>query len=282
MVDKISIKGLSFDCVIGLYPDERRRQQTLEVDVVLNLDLRKAAYQGMKHSLDYNALSGEVRFIMEHGKFQMLETAAEALSAYILHPYRHIQRRPLPSSATVTLKKPQALGHSAVPAIKITRSSQDYSESNELSHPPVSPQKKFGIRDQLIFQHNDCQLLLRHYSECDYFEVSPKNKGLGTGSVIGELALTSGLLWQGQAWAAGHALLGDSTDFSQPAGDLSGGDPTRHVSLKNYDQAVTLVIRRVMRSSSPSNPSATQFSSQNKAVDDGRTPTLTQWQVYFP
>jgi dihydroneopterin aldolase len=60
--DAIELRGLRADCVVGVYPEERKAAQPLHVDLALFLDTREAAAgAGLSKSLDYARLAGEVR-----------------------------------------------------------------------------------------------------------------------------------------------------------------------------------------------------------------------------
>jgi dihydroneopterin aldolase len=107
--DCIELAGLRVDCVIGVYPEERLRLQPLLVDIRLSLDLTKAARSGKAaQTIDYAALAREIAYILEAGKFELLETAALALLSYVLEVPRSAAR-PAVKSAWVKIKKPEAL-----------------------------------------------------------------------------------------------------------------------------------------------------------------------------
>ncbi|SVE08536.1 uncharacterized protein METZ01_LOCUS461390, partial [marine metagenome] len=57
-MDSIKLKGLKTDCVVGLYPSERTKQQSVIVDVELFFDTRPAGRGGgLGCSVDYARLS---------------------------------------------------------------------------------------------------------------------------------------------------------------------------------------------------------------------------------
>src|SRR5262245_40620413 len=86
-LDEVRISSLKVNCSVGIYSFERNEPQAIELDISLYLDTRKAVGDdGLGGSIDYARLSGELRFILERCRFQMLEGAAEALCRYILAP----------------------------------------------------------------------------------------------------------------------------------------------------------------------------------------------------
>lgn len=106
-LDIIRLEGLVVECVIGVYPSERDTPQPLEVDVELHLDTREAAEQGLRHTVDYARVCGEIRFLLESCRFLLLETAAEALARYLLAPPTTDRARV--KAVTLKLTKPTAL-----------------------------------------------------------------------------------------------------------------------------------------------------------------------------
>ena len=121
-LDAIELRGLKADCIVGVYPEERRTLQTLQVDLALFLDTRAAAAgAGLSASLDYARLAGEIRFLLEACRFRLLETAAEALCSYILAPPTADAPHAQVEAVSVRLTKPGALGGTAVPSLEVHR-----------------------------------------------------------------------------------------------------------------------------------------------------------------
>ena len=109
-LDTIALHGLRVDCIVGVYPGERDVPQPLVVDVELRLDTRAAARtEQLSATLDYARLAGELRFLLESARFRLLETAAEALCAYVLAPPTDDRPHPRVHEVTLTLTKPSAL-----------------------------------------------------------------------------------------------------------------------------------------------------------------------------
>jgi len=190
MSDRIEIQRLHVECVIGIYPHERECLQPLIVDLTLELDLEGAgANEAIAQTVDYAALSHQVRFILEHGHFRMLETAAVALLRYLLAPPARGEARAQILAAEIRLEKPEALRGAALPAVQMQRSADWVALEREY--------KPFGEVD-VIHETQDVGI----YRLC-----------LAPGKEIpmhvhhqmreAELALTSGLQCQGEAVTLG-------------------------------------------------------------------------------
>lgn len=116
MSDLLRVDDVGVHCVIGVYPEERTTPQALRVSLVLRLHAELAARSGkLSDTVDYARLLGQLRFVLQRGCFCLIETAAEALCAVVLHA------APSVVDVTLTLQKPSALGGNGVPALSLTR-----------------------------------------------------------------------------------------------------------------------------------------------------------------
>tara|TARA_B100001094_G_C18060603_1_gene734832 strand:+ start:379 stop:1182 length:804 start_codon:yes stop_codon:yes gene_type:complete len=121
-LDEIQLRRLKIDCVVGIYPDEKVKTQSLFIDLTLFLNTREAAQtNSLTKSVDYAALRGEITFILQNARFQLLETAAEALAHYVLAPPATDKPRGTILGVELTITKPEAFGDDVAPAIKIKR-----------------------------------------------------------------------------------------------------------------------------------------------------------------
>lgn len=123
-LDEIHLQDLKVHCTIGIHPDEATRTQLLRLNLILYLDTRAAASSGrLQQSVDYSALARELSFVLMHGRFRLLESAAEALASYVLAPAPSDKPHARIEGVELQITKPEALGGTALPAIKIVRES---------------------------------------------------------------------------------------------------------------------------------------------------------------
>ena len=114
--DSVTLNHLSYHCIIGILPEERFTPQPLEVQVSMELDLDHAANTGSLYSsVDYSQLASSILFILEQGKFHLIESAALALARFILFQEQAV------TAVRVTLTKPNALGGLGIPSVSIRR-----------------------------------------------------------------------------------------------------------------------------------------------------------------
>jgi len=114
--DLLRVDDVEVDCVIGVYAEERTTSQPLRVSLALVLDAARAARSGhLDDTVDYARLFGQLRFVLVHGAFQLIETAAESLCAVVL------RAAPAVDDVTLTLAKPRALAGNGLPSLTLTR-----------------------------------------------------------------------------------------------------------------------------------------------------------------
>ncbi len=191
-LDRLSLRGMRFDCIVGLFDFERNTPQPVELAVTLHFDTREAAHHGkLVQTVDYARLLGELRFILTATRFRLLESAAEAVAAWVLAPPSPDVPRPQVEEVDVSLSKLVALSGAAVPTLEIHRDRSDFPSRVETKH--------FGFVD-VIFETKECGV----YRE----RVKPRTvlpTHVHQDLDESELMLGSGFLLQGKPVEAGLA-----------------------------------------------------------------------------
>ena len=116
-MDTLILKECRFECVIGVFPEEREEKQPVIIDAELALDIRKAAASdAMEGAVDYRAVHELMKKHAEDEKYFLFETLAEKLAEAILKKF------PV-ESVTLTIKKPKPMQErgGAWAGVKITR-----------------------------------------------------------------------------------------------------------------------------------------------------------------
>jgi dihydroneopterin aldolase len=102
-MDKIFIKGLEINTVIGVYPEEKIIKQPIVLDIKLYCDISKAALTDeIKNAVDYHKISEDIYTFVQHSSFELIETLAEACAQKLL-------ANPGVKKVRVKLSKPEAL-----------------------------------------------------------------------------------------------------------------------------------------------------------------------------
>jgi len=83
--DRLSLLGMRFSGRHGVLPDEKLTAQPFEVDLVLHADLSAAAERdALAATVDYAALFGAVRAIVEGSSRDLIEALAGAIAREVL------------------------------------------------------------------------------------------------------------------------------------------------------------------------------------------------------
>lgn len=100
---RLILKQLKIHPIIGVYSKERKKTQTLYVDLAITLDIAEAiTSDNVSHALDYDTLIHSIRSWSSNTHFYLIESLAFYLSKKLLEIDR-IQ------AITITLHKPKAL-----------------------------------------------------------------------------------------------------------------------------------------------------------------------------
>lgn len=84
-MDKVFIRGLQVDAVIGVFEWEKQVRQPLIFDVEMAWDIRQAAAtDDLQYALNYQAVAECIEQFVTAKPYQLLESMLEHLSAHLL------------------------------------------------------------------------------------------------------------------------------------------------------------------------------------------------------
>ena len=107
-MDKIIIRDLRVNALIGTLPQERLRRQELSITLELELDLGPAGEtDDLALSVDYSEIERRTAQLAENSHFQLLEALGAAVKKLLL------EYPPIMSGA-IRIVKPRALRNSVV------------------------------------------------------------------------------------------------------------------------------------------------------------------------
>ncbi|MCA9704263.1 MAG: dihydroneopterin aldolase [Myxococcales bacterium] len=148
-MDTIELEGLSFECVLGVLPHERDREQPVRVDLRLGLDLSAAGRSASIYdTIDYDRTADEIAALLRFRRYRLLENAAHEVAAMLLGVHPTLQQLEL------RLAKPQALvGRAQAAAVRVKRRRGDFERRREAA--------RFGEVDVLL-ETREAGLYLLH------------------------------------------------------------------------------------------------------------------------
>ena len=114
-MDKVFIKDLEVETIIGIYDWEREVRKLISISLVMDFDLSKAAKSDkIEDSLNYKKISKRIIQLTESLKSKLIENLAQKIADTILNEF------PV-SSIVVTVEKPGALRGSRSVGVTIKR-----------------------------------------------------------------------------------------------------------------------------------------------------------------
>lgn len=86
--DRIFLRGLEIECIIGFIEWERRVPQTVSIDLELPVDCRRAARtDSIADTLDYKAVAKRLIAFVEGSHYRLVETLAEHTARLVLEEF---------------------------------------------------------------------------------------------------------------------------------------------------------------------------------------------------
>jgi len=86
--DRVFLRELAVECIIGFLDWERLVKQTVYLDIEAPIDCRKAAvHDAVGDTLDYKRLSKEVIAFVAASEFKLVETLADRTARHILEHF---------------------------------------------------------------------------------------------------------------------------------------------------------------------------------------------------
>ncbi len=118
-MDKIFLKELKTEAIIGIFDWERQVKQTVLIDLEMNADVRKAALSdSIEDTLNYKRVAKRILEFIEQSSFHLVETLAEHIAMLVLEEFQV-------SWVKVALNKPGAIRSSRSVGIIIERDTKD-------------------------------------------------------------------------------------------------------------------------------------------------------------
>ena len=116
MNDNLSIEGLKVDTIIGVYQWEREVEQSVIIDLVLEIKSTSSGFEdSIEFAVDYVAVSDMVSNLVQSSSFLLIESLAEAIAGKLLKEFAI-------RSVRLKLSKPSAIQNARNVGITIERS----------------------------------------------------------------------------------------------------------------------------------------------------------------
>ena len=115
-MDRIHVRDLAVECIIGTEPKERVNKQPVVINLALDCDLSKAGITDrLEDTVNYKVIRDKVVRFVERSAYELIESLAVKLAEICLED-------PRISSVKVVVDKPGALTMSRSVAVEVERS----------------------------------------------------------------------------------------------------------------------------------------------------------------
>jgi dihydroneopterin aldolase len=117
--DRIFLRGLQIECIIGFIEWERRIKQTVVVDIELPVDCARAAEtDDVGSTVDYKGVAKRIIAFVEASEFKLVETLAHRVAMTVLEEFSLAWVR-------ISVNKPGAIRGSRDVGVSIERTRAD-------------------------------------------------------------------------------------------------------------------------------------------------------------
>jgi len=117
--DRIFLRGLQVECLIGFIEWERRIKQTVVIDIELPVDCARAAEtDDVTNTVDYKRVAKRVIAFVEASEFKLVETLAHRVAMIVIEEFQLAWVR-------LSVNKPGAIRGSRDVGVSIERTRAD-------------------------------------------------------------------------------------------------------------------------------------------------------------
>ena len=116
-MNTISIIDLEITCIIGILPNERVKEQTLLLNINLDVDIGDSTFaDDINETIDYTIIAEMATQLAITKKYKLIESLCGDLNNLFLDTYKIIQQ------SIITVKKPNALPKAKYAAFSMKKS----------------------------------------------------------------------------------------------------------------------------------------------------------------
>jgi dihydroneopterin aldolase len=117
--DRVFLRELTTEAIIGIYDWERRVKQTIAIDLEFPCDVRRAAAaDSIEATLNYKKVAKRILEFVGNSAFHLIETLAERTALMVLEEFKL-------EWVKLTLSKPGAVRGSRDVGVSIERAAKD-------------------------------------------------------------------------------------------------------------------------------------------------------------
>jgi dihydroneopterin aldolase len=121
-MDKIFLRDLEIEAVIGIWEWERRIKQVVSIDLEMATDAKRASRaDSIEATLNYRDVAKRLIEFVGQSQFELVESLAEAVARIVIEEFKVPWTR-------VGVTKPGAIRGSRTVGVSIERTAEDYDD----------------------------------------------------------------------------------------------------------------------------------------------------------
>ncbi len=121
-MDKIFLRHLQVEAVIGIWEWEQRITQTVTIDLEIAADARTAAAaDSVEATLNYRDVAKRIQGFVAESRFQLVESLAESVARIVVKEFQV-------AWVAVSVAKPGAIRGAREVGVSIERTADDYAD----------------------------------------------------------------------------------------------------------------------------------------------------------
>lgn len=116
MNDKILIRGIAINCIIGINPNERRIKQEILINVSIETDFSKLN-DNIKNTINYSSVYKFIKKFVSVSKYFLIETLGDELAKQLMIEFNI-------NKLDIEVIKPSVFNEKEIVSIKLSRTSK--------------------------------------------------------------------------------------------------------------------------------------------------------------
>ena len=110
------------DATLGVLDWEQRTTQPVDVEIALRVDLQQSGEEdALDATINYAGVADQVRFMLEKGRWRLLESLGLAVCRLLLYPPKDRESRASVDEVFVRFAKPEVLSGNPIPWVSMHR-----------------------------------------------------------------------------------------------------------------------------------------------------------------
>ena len=137
--DWVGVESFRVNATLGVLDWEQRTTQAVDIEIAMHLDLSTSGEEdALDATINYASVADQVRFMLEKGRWRLLESLGLAVCRLLLTPPLAREERASLAEVMIRMAKPEVLSGNPVPWVSMHRAGPMPCETIELGESAVA------------------------------------------------------------------------------------------------------------------------------------------------